>query len=227
MSAQSHYRNQQKYHRFWGGALLLCAIGLSACQTSQSSAIKSSSTYKEVTPLSDGLSSNYLMARHAVYANDLQSATSFFTKSLLYDDDNPALLRHSFLTQYQSGNIAEAAKIARRMEALNLMLPLASEPALIEAVLSEDWDAVIALADLLAQSDTSVILAGVTKSWALLAQGQFSAAITQMGQTASLLENELGLTPAFMELQKVHLLEVGGARDEALALLKDLRSLNS
>ena len=227
MSAQSHYRNQQKYHRFWCGALLLCAVGLSACQTSQSSAIKSSITHKEAAPLSDGLSSNYLMARHAVYANDLQSATSFFTKSLLYDDDDPALLRHSFLTQYQSGNIAEAAKIARRMEALNLMLPLASEPALIEAVLSEDWDAVIALADLLAQSDTSVILAGVTKSWALLAQGQFSAAITQMGQTASLLENELGLTPAFMELQKVHLLEVGGARDEALALLKDLRSLNS
>ena len=209
---------------------ILCMVGvlgLMGCQTNAQFTNQGDLVSQSPAPLSESLSSNYLMARHAVYANDLQSATSFFTKSLLYDDNNPALLRHSFLTQYQSGNIAAAADIARRMEALNMMLPLASEPALIEAVLSDDWDAVIALSDLLAQSDTSVILAGVTKSWALLAQGQFSAALSQMGKTANLLENELGITPAFMELQKAHLLEAGGAKDEAISLLNSLRSMNS
>ena len=227
MRYRSPHLNQNRYHRLAAGLLMASAIGLSACQTSQPIPEITAAPSVESAPLSDSLSSNYLMARHAVYANDLQSATSFFTKSLLYDDNNPALLRHSFLTQYQSGNIAEAAEIARRMEALNMLLPLASEPALIEAALSEDWEAVIALCDLLAQSDTSVILAGVTKSWALLAQDQFSAAITHMGRTAALLENELGLTPAFMELQKAHLLEAGGAHDEALTILNSLRSLNS
>ena len=224
--SRSHL-NQNKYQRLWGSLFVASALILSACQTSQPLSNINTTSISEDAPLSDSLSSNYLMARHAVYANDLRSATSFFTKSLLYDDNNPALLRHSFLTQYQSGNIAEAAEIARRMEALNMVLPLASEPALIEAVLSEDWEAVIALSELLAQSDTSVILAGVTKSWALLAQNQFSAAITHMGRTAALLENEMGLTPAFMELQKAHLLEAGGAADEALAILQSLRSLNS
>ena len=227
MRQRSHYKTRKQHHRLMPILCVLGAFGLMGCQTNQHPSKASDLSVQAPAPLSDSLASNYLMARHAVYANDLQSATSFFTKSLLYDDNDPALLRHSFLTQYQSGNIAAAADIARRMEALNMMLPLASEPALIEAVLSDDWEAVIALSDLLAQSDTSVILAGVTKSWALLAQEQFSAAITQMGKTADLLENELGLTPAFMELQKAHLLEAGGAQEEAIALLNSLRSLNS
>ena len=172
--------------------------------------------------LSESLSSNYLMARQAVYQNDLPSATDFFTNSLVKDDNNIALLRHSFLTHYQSGNIEQAAEIARRMESLNVTMPLAQEPALIESALAEDWGGVSALADILSQSDTSLVIANVAHAWALFAQGQFAGAISQMSQTANLLQNELGLTPAFMELQIAHLLEVAGKTQEALAKLNSL-----
>ena len=195
---------------------------LSACQTTNNQTITANGTDVNDAPLSESLSSNYLMARQAVYQNDLPSATDFFTNSLVKDDNNIALLRHSFLTHYQSGNIEQAAEIARRMESLNVTMPLAQEPALIESALAEDWGGVSALADILSQSDTSLVIANVAHAWALFAQGQFAGAISQMSQTANLLQNELGLTPAFMELQIAHLLEVARKTQEALAKLNSL-----
>ena len=195
---------------------------LSACQTTNNQTITANGVDVNDAPLSESLSSNYLMARQAVYQNDLPSATDFFTNSLVKDDNNIALLRHSFLTHYQSGNIEQAAEIARRMESLNVTMPLAQEPALIESALAEDWGGVSALADILSQSDTSLVIANVAHAWALFAQGQFAGAISQMSQTANLLQNELGLTPAFMELQIAHLLEVAGKTQEALAKLNSL-----
>ena len=195
---------------------------LSACQTTNNQTITANGADVNDAPLSESLSSNYLMARQAVYQNDLPSATDFFTNSLVKDDNNIALLRHSFLTHYQSGNIEQAAEIARRMESLNVTMPLAQEPALIESALAEDWGGVSALADILSQSDTSLVIANVAHAWALFAQGQFAGAISQMSQTANLLQNELGLTPAFMELQIAHLLEVAGKTQEALAKLNSL-----
>ncbi len=211
------------------GCFLCCGLLLSGCQTSPAEIERSyQPSTQDIAPvLSNSLSSNYLMARHAIYGNDLPSATDFFTKSLVLDDKNIALLRHSFLTHYQSGNIEQAAEIARRMESLNVTLPLASEPALIEAALANDWEAVAALSDLLSQSDTSLVIAGVARSWALFAQGQFAGAVGQMSQTADLLKNDVGLTPVFMELQIAFLLEVAGKEDEALSYLANFRSLDS
>ena len=200
---------------------------LSACQTTNNQTITANSADVIDAPLSESLSSNYLMARQAVYQNDLPSATDFFTNSLVKDDNNIALLRHSFLTHYQSGNIEQAAEIARRMESLNVTMPLAQEPALIESALAEDWGGVSALADILSQSDTSLVIANVAHAWALFAQGQFAGAISQMSQTANLLQNELGLTPAFMELQIAHLLEVAGKTQEALAKLNSLGQIEN
>jgi len=206
------------------GFFVTTALFLSGCQTTNNQTT-SAQDISQPAPLSESLSSNYLMARHAIYGNDLPSATDFFSASLRQDDKNLALLRHSFLTHYQSGNIDQAAEIARRMESLNFIMPLASEPALIEAALSNDWEAVAALSDLLSQSDTSLIIAGVAHSWALFAQGQFAGAVAKMSQTADLLQNDVGLTPVFMELQIAYLLEAEGKYDEARAHLATLRAI--
>ena len=202
-----------------GGLVLF----LSACQTTGGGSQLTGYDQEEAALNLSEVIFQYLMARHAIYANDLQSAAAF-TNSLILDDKNVAL-RHSFLAL--SIDIEEAAEIARRMEALNLTIPLASEPALIEAVRAQDWEAVIALSDLLAQSDTSLVIAGVAKAWAALAQDQLAAAITHMNATAQLLAADNGLTPAFMEMQLAHLLEVSGARDEALIILQNLSSLGA
>lgn len=219
-------RRHKSLARFFVSAFigLFALTALSACQTSTPNrATTTIARPAEFTPLSDSLSSNYLMARHAVYGNDLPAATDFFTATLRQDNSDLAILRHSFLTHYQSGNIEQAAEIARRMEALNVTMPLASEPALIEAAITDDWAAVAALSDILSQSDTSLIIGGVSRSWALLAQGQFAGAVGQMSQTADLLKDELGLTPIFMELQIAYLLEAAGKTEEALNHLANLR----
>ena len=205
------------------------ALALGGCQTTspQQDSAAAIADKTAQAPLSTSLSSSYLMARHAIVRNDLPSATDFFSASLRHDAGNLALLRHSFLTHYQSGNIDQASAIARRMEALNVMMPLASEPALIEAALANDWKAVVALSDLLSQSDTSLIIAGVSRSWALFAQGQFGGAVAEMSQTSALLRDELGLTPIFMELQIAYLLEAAGKTSEALAQLDTMQALQA
>ena len=218
--------NRHKRGITLAGFFVGISLVLSGCQTT-TQPTASPEIIAQPAPLSDSLSSNYLMARHAIYGNDLPSATDFFTASLRKDDKNLALLRHSFLTHYQSGNIDQAAEIARRMESLNFIMPLASEPALIEAALSNDWEAVAALSDLLSQSDTSLIIAGVAHSWALFAQGQFAGAVSKMSQTADLLQNDVGLTPVYMELQIAYLLEAEGKYDEALTYLETLRAIGA
>lgn len=205
---------------------LISACQSSSLETNKTASLTRSDISNEVI-LSDGLASNYLMARQAVYGNDLPAATDFYTKSLIYDDNNVVLLRHSFITHYQSGNINEAAEIARRMESLNYTMPLAQEPALIASALSKDWDAVAALSDILSQSDTSLIVAGVARAWALFAQDQFAGAIGQMTQTAQLLQGENGNIPAFMDLQIAHLLEAAGETKEALSKLDNMRLIES
>ena len=206
-------------------------VTLTACQSSSLQTNKTASVtgdgISQDIILSDGLASNYLMARQAVYGNDLPAATDFYTKSLIFDDNNVVLLRHSFITHYQSGNINEAAEIARRMESLNYTMPLAQEPALIASALSEDWDAVAALSDILSQSDTSLIVAGVARAWALFAQDQFAGAVGQMAETAQLLKSEKGTIPAFMDLQMAHLLEAAGKNIDALSVLDDMRMIET
>ena len=204
---------------------------LTACQSSSLTRDKTASVTGDAAAqeiiLSDGLASNYLMARQAVYGNDLPAATDFYTKSLIFDDNNVVLLRHSFITHYQSGNINEAAEIARRMESLNYTMPLAQEPALIASALTEDWEAVAALSDILSQSDTSLVVAGVARAWALFAQDQFAGAIGQMVETAELLQDENGNIPAFMDLQIAHLLEAASEGEDALSTLDNMRMIDS
>lgn len=206
--------------------VFLTACQSSSLQTNNTASVTGDGISQDII-LSDGLASNYLMARQAVYGNDLPAATDFYTKSLIFDDNNVVLLRHSFITHYQSGNINEAAEIARRMESLNYTMPLAQEPALIASALSEDWDAVAALSDILSQSDTSLIVAGVARAWALFAQDQFAGAVGQMAETAQLLKDEKGTIPAFMELQMAHLLEAAGKNIDALSILDNMRMIET
>ena len=206
--------------------VFLTACQSSSLQTNNPASVTGDGISQDII-LSDGLASNYLMARQAVYGNDLPAATDFYTKSLIFDDNNVVLLRHSFITHYQSGNINEAAEIARRMESLNYTMPLAQEPALIASALSEDWDAVAALSDILSQSDTSLIVAGVARAWALFAQDQFAGAVGQMAETAQLLKDEKGTIPAFMELQMAHLLEAAGKNIDALSILDNMRMIET
>ncbi|MCF3936088.1 tetratricopeptide repeat protein [Acuticoccus sp. M5D2P5] len=61
------------------------------------------------------LSGYYLAARHAGLNNDLSAAASYYTSALAQDPDNTELLDSSVLLNVASGNIAQAAELARRL----------------------------------------------------------------------------------------------------------------
>jgi len=126
------------------------------------------------------IAANFLAARQALYFRDVGASAEFYLTALNFDRDNASLLQQAFYTQYQLGHIDAAAAIARNMEMLNLTTSYASEPATAKAILLEDWDAVLVLADHIAENLDAQPVAAVIKAWALTAKGQGAAGLSHL-----------------------------------------------
>ncbi|MDB3879868.1 tetratricopeptide repeat protein [Alphaproteobacteria bacterium] len=126
------------------------------------------------------IAGNFLAARQALYFHDLSASAEFYLTALNFDRNNASLLKQAFFTQYQLGHIDAAAAIARNMEVLNLSTSYTSEPATAKAILLEDWDAVLVLADHIAENLDAQAIAAVIKAWALAAKGQGAAGLSHL-----------------------------------------------
>ena len=131
-------------------------------------------------PTQGTIAANFLAARQALYFRDVGASAEFYLTALNFDRDNASLLQQAFYTQYQLGHIDAAAAIARNMEMLNLATSYASEPATAKAILLEDWDAVLVLADHIAENLDAQPVAAVIKAWALTAKGQGAAGLSHL-----------------------------------------------
>ncbi len=163
----------------------------------------------------DGLAASWLIARQALQMNDLEAAATYFSRALAVDQKNDALLRQSFLSFYQNGQIEEAALIASRIEAAGLAVALASEPAAAMAVREADWQAVTALAENLRQFDSSRPLAQLMSGWALLATGRAEAGLNELQKLTDVISRQEGADPTFMHLHMILALEWTGQTDAA------------
>ena len=128
---------------------------------------------------------NYLAARQALYLKDFKASADFYLTALNFDHNNADLLKQAFYTQYQLGNIDAAATLAREMELQNITIRFASEPATAQAILMEDWDAVLVLSDLIAEDINAQPLAAIIKAWALVAKGQGPAGLSYLIQSSN------------------------------------------
>lgn len=164
-----------------------------------------------------GDAANYLVGHMALSNREVAVAADYFTRTLATDKSNPDLLQRSFLTLFQTGQIDEAAIIARQIEAANLSLPLSSEPAAIIAIMNEDWDAVSVLSDQMLVSGGNSNLAYLTSAWGNFARGQKTAALSEMIRFARTLTG--AQIPDFMYLQLAHLSELSNRPDSALSYL--------
>jgi tetratricopeptide (TPR) repeat protein len=126
------------------------------------------------------IAANFLAARQALYFRDVSASAEFYLTALNFDRNNASLLQQAFYTQYQLGHIDAAAAIASNMEVLNLATSYASEPATAKAILLEDWDAVLVLADHIAENLDAQPVAAVIKAWALTAKGQGAAGLSHL-----------------------------------------------
>ena len=131
-------------------------------------------------PTQSTVAASFLAARQALYFRDVGASAEFYLTALNFDRDNARLLQQAFYTQYQLGHIDAAAAIARNMEVLNLSTSYASEPATVKAILLEDWDAVLVLADHIAENLDAQPAAAVIKAWALTAKGQGAAGLSHL-----------------------------------------------
>jgi tetratricopeptide (TPR) repeat protein len=131
-------------------------------------------------PAQGEIASNFLAARQALYFRDISASAEFYLTALNLDRNNASLLRQAFYTQYQVGHIDAAAAIARNMEVLNISTSYTSEPATAKAILLEDWDAVLVLADHIAENLDAQPVAAVIKAWALAAKGQGAAGLSHL-----------------------------------------------
>ena len=131
-------------------------------------------------PAQGAIASNFLAARQALHFRDISASAEFYLTALNLDRNNASLLRQAFYTQYQVGHIDAAAAIARNMEVLNISTSYTSEPATAKAILLEDWDAVLVLADHIAENLDAQPVAAVIKAWALAAKGQGAAGLSHL-----------------------------------------------
>jgi len=162
-------------NRHW--LLLVGMILTASCSTMPSPKSVASTKFE---PAQGTIAANFLAARQALYFRDVDASAEFYLTALNFDRNNANLLQQAFYTQYQLGHIDAAAALARNMEVLNLTTSYASEPATAKAVLLEDWDAVLVLADHIAEDLDAQPVAAVIKAWALAAKGQGAAGLSHL-----------------------------------------------
>ena len=158
---------------------------------------------------------HYLAARQALYFNDMAQSADFFLRTLQDDDGDAALLQQAFLTQYYYGDIERAAALGRQLESLNIVVPLAGEPATALALRNGDWPATQVLADRIAEDNAAMVMAGLIQAWSLVAVGQGDAGISRLLETGRLaIDAERGM-PAYFRLHAALMAERLGLDAEA------------
>ena len=159
---------------------------------------------------------NFLAARQALYFNDVEQSADFFLETLRNDSDNINLLRQSFITQYYYGDIEKAAALGRQLESLNVTTTFSREPATALAIREQDWAAVLVLADKIAETSSSIGMAGLIKGWAHIGSGQGDAGITALLEAGRMqTSTELGM-PAHFRLHAALMAETMGQNSEAV-----------
>ena len=162
-------------------------------------------------------SGQFLAARQALYNQDVAAAGLFFDRTVPDNVDNLMLLEQSFLSHYQSGNLDRAEDIAVRLEQLGSQLGLSVEPALAAAVRGEDWQAVIALSEKMAQTDNGYILSAGLRSLAYIGLNEPETALQEQQLLADFItDSQADIPVSFVILQKAYLAEVSGQAEEAV-----------
>jgi tetratricopeptide (TPR) repeat protein len=215
----SSFQAGKQWHRrlLFGVTLAFCCSTITSTK-----AIASKSHNLQMT----STAANYLAARQALYFKDFKASADFYLTALNFDQSNADLLKQAFYAQYQLGNIDAAATLAREMELVNIASKFASEPATAQAILMEDWDAVLVLADLIAEDIDAQTVATIIRAWALVAKGQGPAGLSHLIQSSNANISGNKSAPAIFTMQAARMADYLGDADEMLKLADQLFKRN-
>lgn len=117
----------------------------------------------------------YLAARHAAQQSDFDAAATYFTRALIQDPRNPALMESAIGAFVGLGDVDRAVPVARRMIQSGSDSQIANLVLMGDAAAREAWDAVVE--DIEAGQSVGPLFDGLVKAWAQVGLGRVSDAI--------------------------------------------------
>lgn len=108
---------------------------------------------------------NYLAGRHARTIRDVGLAADLFAHTLVFDPDDPELVRNTFLLMAMEGRIREAVKLARRLVKLRPKSTMANVVLVVEDVRRGDFDGADKRLDALPASSFNDFIAPMLRAW--------------------------------------------------------------
>lgn len=122
-----------------------------------------------------GLVGAYLAGRQASGSNDYAAAAEYYTKALVRDPSNPALLESALIAQVALGNLDAAVPVARRLRQTQPGGQIAEIVLLADQLRKGEYQQV--LDDFAAGRDAGPLINGLSRGWALMATGDVSEAL--------------------------------------------------
>ncbi len=129
----------------------------------------------------------YLAARVAGGEGDFRAAATWYTRALISDPKNPALLEGAIIANMGVGNFSAAATVGKQMQALKIPNESATLAIMSEQAKAGDFAAI--LADDGSEKAIGALLHGLVSAWAELGNGRMSdaqAAFDKIGKTKGL-----------------------------------------
>ena len=163
-------------------------------------------------------SGQFLAARQAQFYGDNAAAGFYFDQALPEGSSSLMLREQSFLSHYRNGNLTRAAAIAVELEQLGSRLSPASEPALSSAIISRDWQAVIALCDKIELADNGYVFASGLRSLAFVGLNEPETALQEQQLMLDFVNAaKIDIPREILTLQQAYLAEITGNVTEAIS----------
>ncbi len=108
---------------------------------------------------------NYLAGRHARTIRDMGLAADLFAHTLVFNPNDPELVRNTFLLMAMEGRIREAVKLARRLVKLRPKSTMANVVLVIEDVRQGDFEGADKRLDTLPASSFNDFIAPMLRAW--------------------------------------------------------------
>lgn len=123
---------------------------------------------------------SYLAARQAGMMNDFSYGARYFTKGLIADPDNAALLENAMTSYIALGQFERAIPIAQAITDYGYDSQIANMTMGIAAAKSGDWDAIFTALE----QDQSVgpLVDGLAQGWAHMGRGEMKKALDSFDQ---------------------------------------------
>jgi len=189
--------------------VVLCAVIL-GCGVAACAQMKPAIEAGAPQPVAAGSYGNYLSARLAASDHNMTDAARLYNASLAADPNNTDILNHAFLYTAASGDVRDAADLARRVVANEADNRAARLALAVEAMKSGDYAAARTQIAQSAKGPFTALTLTLLDAWACAGQGDLKTAEIDLKQVTT-----DGGTETLMNFHHAMMLELVGQNEAA------------